>query len=73
MVETTPARIPMVKARAGWYMIPAFAPIATPPASVALSTSFIVRYFPRKALIMKVDMQLPVREKMVLTTIWFCW
>lgn len=51
-------------------MMPAVAPITTPPAKVALRMCSIVNLVFTAALVMKVVRQLPVSDKMVLVMIW---
>lgn len=51
-------------------MIPAVAPIATPPARVAFKICYIVNLVFKEALVMKVDRQLPVNDKIVFIIIW---
>lgn len=61
-----PAIRPMVRAMPGLATTPEGAPIATPPASVALSISSIENFYRASPLTMKAARQLPVKEMIVL-------
>ena len=65
-VEIVPATRPTVKAIPGLAMTPDGAPIATPPASVALRMSSIENFSRISPLVMKAAKQLPVKEIIVL-------
>ena len=58
-----PIKNPIAKAPPGLNMIPAAAPMTKPPAKVAFKRCSIVMCF-KKALVIKVAKQLPVRDKM---------
>lgn len=60
-----PMREPHAKAAPGLKKILAGAPITTPPERVAFNKCSIVNLSLRKALVMKVARQLPVRARMV--------
>lgn len=60
----------MAKEAPGCRMIPAVAPITTPPAKVALRMCSMVNLDLTAALVMKVVRQLPVRDRMVFVMIW---
>lgn len=68
-VETIPVRKPIHIVPPGCIIMPADAPITTPPAKVAFSICSIVNFSLTKALVAKVPRQLPVREIMVLPMI----
>jgi hypothetical protein len=59
----------MAKAPPGLNRMPAAAPMTTPPAKVAFKRCYIVNLVLRKALVMKVARQLPVKAKIVLDII----
>lgn len=65
--------IPIVKLIPGLATIPDGAPIATPPASVALSISSIQNFSRRNPLNMNAAKQLPVRAIIVLLMIKDFW
>lgn len=60
-----PVRKPMAKEAPGLKRMPAAAPITTPPAKVAFKRCYIVNLSLRKALVIKVAKQLPVKDMMV--------
>ena len=65
----TPAANPMARLAAGLTINPALAPIATPPAKVALRISSIPNFFLPIEVVMNVPMQLPVKAITVFTVI----
>ena len=69
MADIAPAKSPMIKLKEEFRTIPAGAPMATPPAKVALRRSSALNLCLIRAVTMKVARQLPVRERTVLTMI----
>lgn len=62
----TPAKTPTQSEAVGLMKIPQAELIATPPASVALQMSLIMNFYLTKAVVIKVETQLPVIAKIVL-------
>lgn len=65
-VETTPAKTPTQREAVGLTKIPHAELIATPPAKVALQMSLIANFSLTKAVVIKVETQLPVIARIVL-------
>jgi hypothetical protein len=64
-----PVMNPINKAAPGLYRTPAADPITTPPEIVAFNKCSISNFLDKKALVMKVAKQLPVKDKIVLVII----
>ena len=65
----TPAKAPTHREAVGLMKIPQAELIATPPASVALQMSLMANFYLTKAVVIKVETQLPVIAKMVFVMI----